>query len=244
MIAQRLGWLLFLAFLVVPVQAKKEKSADTEKVAQMIVSGTNEFRKQEGRGRVVSNKVLADTALEFARFLSRSEKFGHDADGRRPHERAQQRGYEYCIVTENLALQFSSDGFRADDLTRAFLEGWERSPGHRKNLLNPDVTDIGVAIVRNSETNYYYAVQMFGLPQSAMIEFEVRNKAGLPAEYALGGRSFSLSPGDARVHRQCGSATLEIHWADRQRSAPVAPRHGERYAIVRGAAEMLQLRTE
>src|SRR6266404_4082137 len=114
--------LCLVSLLVAPALAKDKKakpkndSLDTDNVAQRIVASTNDFRRQEGRSQIHRNQVLTETALEFARFLSRSDKFGHEADRRRPDERAKQHGYDYCIVLENIAYQYNSDGFKADEL--------------------------------------------------------------------------------------------------------------------------------
>jgi uncharacterized protein YkwD len=43
------------------------------------------------------------------------------------------------------------------------VEGWKRSPGHRRNLLAREATQTGVAVAR-SDQGYYYAVQLFGRP--------------------------------------------------------------------------------
>ena len=40
----------------------------------------------------------------------------------------------------------NSSGFTPKELADGFLEGWKQSPGHRKNMLDPDVTQIGVGV--------------------------------------------------------------------------------------------------
>src|SRR5205085_1786812 len=117
MLARSCCVLLSLALSMAPLAAeakkKKDKSvetakteqaekkalppADTSAVAQMIVDNANEFRRSERRGNVVSNQALTDAALEFAKFLSGSDTFGHEADGHKPADRAQSHGYQYCI---------------------------------------------------------------------------------------------------------------------------------------------------
>jgi len=71
-------------------------------------------------------------------------------------------GYDDCLVAETIANQVRSTGFTADDLVKTFVSGWKNSPERRKNMLDPDVTDIGVAVARRSDSPTYLAVQMFG----------------------------------------------------------------------------------
>ena len=42
--------------------------------------------------------------------MARTGKFSHSADGSEPAARAKRFGYEYCIVAENIAYIFSSEG--------------------------------------------------------------------------------------------------------------------------------------
>jgi hypothetical protein len=68
-------------------------------------------------------------------------------------------GYEYIRVGENLALgDFASSSH--------VVAGWMRSPGHRENILEPEFTEIGVAVMRGKweGREVWWAVQEFGKP--------------------------------------------------------------------------------
>jgi len=41
-------------------------------------------------------------------------------------------------------------------------------------MLDPDVTEIGVAIAQSEESQYFYAVQVFGRPKSLSIAFQFK----------------------------------------------------------------------
>ena len=86
----------------------KKKEAEISAVKALIVKQTNRFRKGEGLEPVGPNKALNKTSQRFADFMARTKKFGHTADGRLPSERVQAQGYQYCIVSENIAYQFRS----------------------------------------------------------------------------------------------------------------------------------------
>jgi len=80
------------------------------------------------------------------------------------------------------------------------IQQWVRSSGHRKNMLDPDVTDTGVAVARSEKTGRYYAVQMFGRPKSAAVKFSVANESGEAVTYEVGGESFELPPDAGSTH--------------------------------------------
>ena len=142
-----------------------------------------------------------ETARDFAAFLARTDLFDHTADGRHPEDRAKSHGYDYCLVSENIGYEFRSAGFATGELARALVDGWRRSPPHRKNMLERDATEIGVALARSSRSGRYYGVQMFGRPRSASIEFSVANQSRRRVAYRLGEREFSLEPRVIRTHR-------------------------------------------
>ena len=159
------GVLAFVATLAWAAVAANEP--DLAQAARAIVIATNDLRRAEGLAHVAESPRLTQTARDFAAFLARSDVFEHTADGRRPWERAQSHGYDYCFVAENIAYEFRSRGFATAELARAFVEGWRSSRGHRRNMLERDVTETGVALARSARTGRYYGVQMFGRPRAA-----------------------------------------------------------------------------
>src|SRR5271166_3298846 len=90
------------------------KIPELSEVTRLIMEGTNRFRKQEGRGELKSQPQLGATALDFADFLARNDKFSHEADGSDPRARAKKHDYDPCIVAENIAYEYSSSGFESD----------------------------------------------------------------------------------------------------------------------------------
>jgi uncharacterized protein YkwD len=156
--------LLFAALVSGPALAQRP---DLDAVEQLIVEATNEFRRGEGLRTVTTSPVLARTVRDFADFIARTDRYGHEADGKQPSDRARAHGYDYCLVSENIAYQYNSAGFRTAALARDFVEGWKQSPQHRKNMLEPDAVDTAVAVARSDRSGKYYAVQMFGRAKSS-----------------------------------------------------------------------------
>src|SRR5262249_19787116 len=121
----------------------------------------------------------------------------------KPADRAKKHGYDYCLVLENIAYEYSSDGFTTDALAGALVKGWQESPGHRKNMLDPDVTETGVAVARRESTGYFYAVQMFGRPKSLAVEFKIANRSDATLEYTIGEDKYTLEPRHTQTHTRC-----------------------------------------
>ncbi|MGE5616277.1 MAG: CAP domain-containing protein [Bacillota bacterium] len=134
---------------------------------QSVIELANGFRHGEHRRTLVTSEMLTATAREFAAYMARTDRFDHEADGREPAERAREHGYSYCVLSENIAFEYSSRGFTTEELARRFVEGWKHSPGHRANLLDNEVVETGAAVAHSARSGRYYAVQMFGRPGCA-----------------------------------------------------------------------------
>lgn len=208
-------------------------SPDVEQAAERIIARTNRFRQENDLDPVERNDELDAAAEYFAQFMARTDKYGHRADGSTPSERADEHGYDYCIVAENIAMQYSSAGFGTKELARKFVTGWKESPEHRENMLNPNVTQTGVAIAQSEESGRYYAVQMFGRPRSAQIEFQIANESQTTVRYELGDRTFRLPPRYTRTHQRCRPSKL-IFRRPGAENPTFHPEDGDSFAITGG----------
>jgi hypothetical protein len=215
-------------------------AADPGETAQRVVEGTNAFRKAQALDAVNVNEALEAAARQFARYMAKTGKYGHTADGRQPSERAAAHGYEYCIVSENIAYQFRSPGYpSASVLAEQFVEGWKHSPEHRKYMVDPAVTQTGVGVAQG-EGGRYFAVQMFGRPKDAAIHFEVRNRSGAKVEYRVGERAFTLGPRVSRTHMVCRPAEISIKHPPQGKPFSAHVADGARYTVT--AERAVQLR--
>ncbi len=213
-------------------QGQSEAKADLERVGKLLLEGPNLFRQKEGREPVKGNPELTSAAKEFAGFMARTDKYGHEADGRQPSDRAKAQGYDYCVISENIAYEFNSAGFQTEELARAFLVGWKNSEGHRKNMLDSDVLEAGMGVARSEKSGKYYAVQMFGRPKSAMIEFSIVNETESPVEYELAGEKFTVPARTTRTHGQCRAVELTFPFPQGQaKDTTFRPGRGERFVI-------------
>ena len=204
---------------------------DLDAVDRQIVEQTNTFRRSEGLAPTAPDLELTAAARAFAAFMARTDRYGHEADGREPSQRAQSQGYDYCLVAENIAYEFSSAGFATGELATSLVEGWKNSPGHRRNMLDADATDTGVATAQSPGSGRYYAVQMFGRPKSMRVRFALTNASAQAVGYELGGQPFPLPPGLTRTHEQCRVTRLTLHLPGAPRPLVVMPVDGQRLRI-------------
>lgn len=146
-----------------------------QQVKRAIVEQTNAFRKEHKLDAVTGDENLMKCASDFANFMAKTSKYGHNADGQTPAQRAKAAGYEYCVVRENIAYRTNTGDVTAESLIDIFVQGWIESPPHRENMLAEYVTDTGVAVATTDDVTYY-AVQLFGRPKSQAIKIQIRNE--------------------------------------------------------------------
>ena len=213
--------------------AQKAPPPDPDDVTRRVAALTNEFRAQEGRGKVATSEQLTAAARYFAGYLGQADQLSYEADGSTSIARAQQHGYDSTCVWENIAHRYTSWTPGPGELAQTFVDGWKQSPRHRQNMLEADATETGVAVALGKEGNYY-AVQMFGLPASQVIEFTIVNRTSSAMSYRLGITTYPLDPMQTRTHKQCRAAEeLIFNLPRRTRSAVYAPKRGDRFAVVR-----------
>ncbi len=128
-----------------------------------LVDLTNKDRAKEGLPELVINENLVTAATMKATDMAGKEYFAHQSpDGRMPWDFIKAAGYNYVYAGENLAVNFYDSG----EVERAWME----SPTHKKNIINPKYTEIGIAIApgRYKGDDTTYVVQMFGRPRGSV----------------------------------------------------------------------------
>lgn len=208
---------------------------DLPKVEIVIVEMTNQFRRQNRLSALKRNQTLDEAARSFAAYLARTGRFSHTADGRRPADRTRSAGYKHCRISENLALNVDSRGFRTRQLARGAVDGWKNSPPHRKAMIDPFVTEIGVGVVKAAREHRYLSVQLFGRPRALQYRFTIRNMAATRVGYSHTGRQHELPPRTEVQHTECNPANLrfeQVRRANRRRGrAEFAARDGDLFIV-------------
>jgi uncharacterized protein YkwD len=105
------------------------------------------------------NAKLASTALVHSREMASLDYFSHTGkDGSQVDKRAQQQGYQWRRIGENIAGGPGSP--------KQVVSGWLASPGHCSNIMNPDYTQMGTAYAVNPKSSeVIYWTQVFGTPR-------------------------------------------------------------------------------
>lgn len=127
--------------------------------AAALVEPTNAERARAGLPRLRSDARLMQAARLHAEQMARAGRLDHTLPrGRypRPEDRLAAVGYRWQAWAENIAF--------GDTDPSSVVNGWMRSPGHRANILNSALTEIGVASAVGSRGRSYH-VQIFGRPR-------------------------------------------------------------------------------
>lgn len=134
--------------------------------AETVLSAVNSARAKAGCQPLRLNARLTAAAKAHAAAMAEQNFFGHAGkDGSRFASRIKRQGYSYRSAAENIAA-----GQRT---ALQAVQGWLKSAGHRRNMLNCRMTETGIAVVYqaddrpirgNSAPLRYYWVQVFAAP--------------------------------------------------------------------------------
>jgi uncharacterized protein YkwD len=136
----------------------KAESAEAkqERIIAQLVEGHNKERAKEGLGPLKLESHLVEAAKAHAKDMAEHENMSHDgSDGSSPAERATRAGYHYLLTGENVAKGYQT--------VPEVMEIWMNSPPHKKNILNGEYTEIGVAVAYGEDNKPYWSAE-FGKP--------------------------------------------------------------------------------
>lgn len=133
-------------------------------MSHMLFEHANNFRQSHGVQPLTWSSKLELSSWNWAEIMSQTGIFAHSIPGQpQMGERVERCGYAFRSIRENIAC-FDYPGLGHVPLAAMVHDGWVNSPGHRENLLSPDVTELGVATVQDSSGTYWF-VQNFGSPR-------------------------------------------------------------------------------
>ena len=123
---------------------------------EQVVALTNAERAKVGCGALVVDGRLAASAQAHSADMAINNYFSHNGrDGQSPFQRIADAGYTFSVAAENIA---------AGQRTAAdVVAGWMNSDGHRANILNCSLTQIGVGFATGGSYGTYWT-QDFGTP--------------------------------------------------------------------------------
>lgn len=131
-------------------------------IASVLVDLANQDRTLESLGGLKINPTLEKAALLKAQDMASKGYFAHKSpDGKTPWYWFKEAGYEFAYAGENLAVNFSD----SVDVNQA----WMNSPGHRRNIMNGNFTEVGIATAEGTFEGRptVFVVQLFGKPARA-----------------------------------------------------------------------------
>ncbi len=122
-----------------------------------ILALLNEERVAFGVAPLTTSTVLEAQASQYACEMVYYEFFDHvnPVTGSTLAERAEEFGYDYAVIGENLAAGQRSPLEAVRD--------WMESPAHRDNILHPRFTEVGVGVRVGGEYGVYWVTE-FGRP--------------------------------------------------------------------------------
>jgi uncharacterized protein YkwD len=130
---------------------------DLERVRAGILAEVNAQRKRAGAPPLSANALLNKAAQRHAEDMLARGYFAHESpQGKTVRERAREAGYEWRTVGENIA----EGQFTVDEV----MKTWMNSPGHRRNILDPDFRELGVGLALGRSGSGYRVLwaQAFG----------------------------------------------------------------------------------
>jgi uncharacterized protein YkwD len=121
-----------------------------------VVTLTNAERAKVGCGALSVDATLTSVAQAHSADMAAHNYFDHNSqDGRSPFDRITAAGYRFGTAAENIAA-----GQRTP---QDVMTSWMNSPGHKANILNCALHEIGVGYATSSSSTYgAYWTQDFG----------------------------------------------------------------------------------
>jgi uncharacterized protein YkwD len=194
--------LVILPLLMVSISATQTVTAQSQPAAgapnlqsqsEQLFVLANQARAAQGIARLQWDPALAAAALQHCRRMVAEGPIAHRYGGEPDlTARAGDAGAHFSLIEENVAL---------GAYAATIHDSWMHSPGHRANLLNPDVDRVGIAVVPANGVLYAVADYARAVPVLAQAQVEASIARLLRAK----GMTILKDVGDARAY--CANAS-------------------------------------
>ena len=164
----------------------------TDMTSQVLLDATNQQRLSQQLEPLELDRRLTAAATAKANDMLANQYWSHTSpDGTTPWYWLREQNYRYSYAGENLGRGFTDP--------EAIVTAWMNSPEHRKNMLSPDYTDVGFAVVtgqlEGEETSVIVALYARPLRQAGSATQAVLGDQASPSLIARIGMTLqSLSP--------------------------------------------------
>ena len=188
--------LVIISLMAVMVFVSSAQASEIN--AENVVKYVNEARIKEGLVELQVSEKLTEVATAKVNDMVAHNYFAHTSPaGLTPWRWFELKGYDYKYAGENLAINFTT----AEDQQIA----WMKSPTHKKNILNVNYQEIGVAVAAGevNGTLGIISVQEFGTLISSVTGKENKNFAPIKDKTLPDNTKFIptvLSTGDQKIN--------------------------------------------
>lgn len=160
--------------------------------AQESIRLVNQARLQAGLDRLDENETLGRVAMNYSRRMATENFYGHvDPQRRQVNDRIVAAGYLAQMSAENIA--------RGQPDPALVVDGWLKSPGHRANIMNPSLREIGAGYAITPTDPYrHYWTHVFATPDASV----GRDRNNYPAQALV-----QIN----QLRRRAGAAPLTMH---------------------------------
>lgn len=137
-----------------PSTAPEQKpSTDFSSYQQQVLDLVNAERAKRGISALTLDSSLSSVATKKSQDMVNKNYFDHTSPTYgSPFDMMKQFGISYRTAGENIA--------KGQKTPQEVVAAWMNSEGHRKNILNPNFTNLGVGIAKDSNKTTYWT-QMF-----------------------------------------------------------------------------------
>ncbi|WP_028784880.1 CAP domain-containing protein [Thalassobacillus devorans] len=123
-------------------QPAAEQNSQLNQFEQQVVELTNQERQKQGLAPLKADAELSKVARDKSQDMASNGYFSHNSPNYgSPFDMMKSYGIDYRTAGENIA--------KGQRSPQEVVNAWMNSEGHRKNIMNPDFTHIGVGYVEN-----------------------------------------------------------------------------------------------
>lgn len=138
---------------------------NTDSFDQQILNLVNEERAKVGADPLQINEQLDQSADLHSQDQASMDTMTHiGSNGSELGTRITDTGYQFSTAAENIsqvALDAETVMYGGQGFNNIGITGWMDSEGHRNNILNPDLQEIGVGYATADDGSPYWT-QVFG----------------------------------------------------------------------------------
>jgi uncharacterized protein YkwD len=134
-----------------PPVATTPPSPLSQDFIRRAIARTNSYRQLHGCAPLTENAQLDQAALGHSQDMAIHNYFAHDSpSGQTPWDRIHAAGYSFSVAAENIAAGYATPEAVID----AFYNEQPPNDGHRRNLLNCALHEVGIGYYVYSNSQY------------------------------------------------------------------------------------------